>query len=82
MDVKCGELFVISKILTTLNMHLHVHIKLIKEILGVHSIATNVACLAELYRYPLKNKILLLSFKFLEHISNLNNTHLSKQDLL
>ena len=56
----------------------HLHIKFIKEILGVHSKATNVACLAELNRFPLKEKIILLSLKFWDHISNSTNTLVNK----
>lgn len=52
----------------------HLHIKFIKEILGVHSKATNVACLAELNRYPLREKIKLSTLKFLDHISNSKNS--------
>lgn len=56
----------------------HLHIKFIKEILGVHSKASNVTCLSELNRNPLKNKIKLLSIKFLDHISNSTNTLVNK----
>ena len=56
----------------------HLHIKFIKEILGVHSKATNVACLSELNRSPLKDKIKLLSIKFWDHISNSPNTLVNK----
>ena len=56
----------------------HLHIKFIKEILGIHSKATNVACLSELNRYPLKDKIKLLIFKFWDHISNSPNTLVNK----
>ena len=52
----------------------HLHIKFIKEILGVHCKATNAACLAELNRYPLRGRIQLATITFLEHISNANNS--------
>ena len=52
----------------------HLHIKFVKEILGVHSRATNAACLAELNRLPLRVKIMTQVIKFLEHISNSNKT--------
>lgn len=32
----------------------HLHVKFIKEILGIHSQATNAACISKLNRYPLK----------------------------
>ena len=54
------------------------HIKFIKEILGVHCKATNVACLAELNRYPLRGRIQLATIKFLEHILNANNSLVNK----
>ena len=56
----------------------YLHLKFIKEILGIHSKATNVACLAELNRFPLKDKIKLLSLKFWDHISNSTNTLVNK----
>lgn len=56
----------------------HLHIKFIKEILGVHSKATNAACLSELNRYPLKVKILTLMIKFWEHISSSSDTLVNK----
>ena len=56
----------------------HLHLKFIKEILGVHSKATNSACLAELNRHPLKVKIMIQVIKFWEHISNSNNTLVSE----
>ena len=37
----------------------HLHLKFVKEILGVHCKASNAACLAELNRIPLKNTIML-----------------------
>ena len=52
----------------------HLHLKFIKEILGVHSKATNSACLTELNRQPLKVKIITQVIKFWEHIAHSNNT--------
>ena len=46
------------------------HLKFIKEILGVHCKVTNDACRAELCRLPLRNIILQSSFKFLAHIQS------------
>lgn len=48
----------------------NLHLKFIKEILGVHSKATNVACLAETNRTPLHLKVQLNILKFLIHILN------------
>ena len=50
------------------------HLKFIKEILGVHCKATNDACRAELCRLPLKSKILYSSIKYLEHILDSENS--------
>ena len=52
--------------------------KFIKEILGVHSKATNVACRAELARTPIKTKIQFSAIKCLEHIVSSNNTLVNK----
>jgi hypothetical protein len=56
----------------------HLHIKFIKEILGVHCKATNAACLAELNRYPLRGMIQLATIKFVEHILNANSSLVNK----
>ena len=56
----------------------HLHIKFLKEILGVNSKTSNVACLAELNRLPLKVKILIQVIKFWEHITNSTNTLVNK----
>ena len=44
------------------------HIKFIKEILGIHCKASNDGCRAELNRTPLKSKILFSIFNFMNHI--------------
>ena len=44
------------------------HMKFIKEILGVHCKASNVACRAELGRLPLWAKISFSCIKFWEHL--------------
>ena len=46
------------------------HLKFIKEILGVHCKATNYACLKETNREPLHLKVQLNILKFLVHILN------------
>ena len=45
------------------------HVKFIKEILGVHCKTSNDACRSELGRLPLRTKILMSSFNFLEHLT-------------
>ena len=46
------------------------HMKFIKEILGVHCKAMNVACRSELGRLPLQSKIMFSCIKFLNHSEN------------
>ena len=46
----------------------HLHLKFIKEILGVNSKTTNIACLIETNRTSLHLKVQLNSIKFLNHI--------------
>ena len=48
----------------------NLHLKFVKEILGVHWKTTNIACLAETNRNPLHLKIQLNILKFLIHILN------------
>jgi hypothetical protein len=50
------------------------HMKFIKEILGVHCKASNVACRAELGRLPLWAKISFSCIKFWEHLLTSENT--------
>jgi small nuclear ribonucleoprotein (snRNP)-like protein len=50
------------------------HIKFIKEILGIHCKASNDGCRAELNRTPLKSKILFSIFNFMNHIISSKNT--------
>lgn len=52
----------------------HLHIKFIKEILGVHSKTTNDACRAELARTPLRSKIQYSIVNFLNHIHSDKNS--------
>ena len=50
------------------------HMKFIKEILGVHCKASNVACRAEFGRLPLWAKISFSCIKFWEHLLTSENT--------
>ena len=56
----------------------HLHLKFIKEILGVQYKSTNAACRAELNRLPLKAKVQCSALKFWEHILLSNNTLVNK----
>ena len=48
------------------------HLKFMKEILGVHCKTSNDTCRAVLGRLPMKSKILHSCVKFLEHIIHLD----------
>ena len=52
----------------------NLHLKFIKEILGVHSKTSNDACRAELSCIPLKSKIQFTMINFLNHIYSSGNT--------
>ena len=55
----------------------YMHMKFIKEILGVHYKATNAACRAELGRLPLKSKVQTAAINFWEHIITSQNSLVS-----
>lgn len=50
------------------------HIKFLKNILGVHSKSSNSACRYELNRFPLKEKIMYRVIKYLSHITENKNS--------
>ena len=56
----------------------YMHMKFIKEILGVHYKATNAACRAELGRLPLKSKVQTEALNFWEHIITSQNSLVNK----
>ena len=56
----------------------YLHLKFIKEILGVHSKTSNDACRAELNRLPLRGKILNLAFNYWQHLWSSSNSLVSK----
>ena len=56
----------------------HLHLNVIKEILGLQCKTTNVACLEETNRTPLHLKIKLSAIKLLDHIVNSPNTLVNK----
>ena len=74
----CSELWGVDLPLKDSDPYEYLHLKFIKEILGVHYKSTNVACRAELNRLPLKAKIQCSALKFLEHILSSNNTLINK----
>ena len=56
----------------------YLHLKFIKEILGVPSKASNDACHADLNRLPLMGKILNLAFNYWQHLWSSSNSLVSK----
>ena len=50
------------------------HVKFLKEILGVHCKTSNDACRAEHGRLPLKTRTIFSSIKFLDHIKTQTDT--------
>lgn len=70
----CSEIWGVNSSLRDSEPFEKLHIKFIKEALGVHCKASNDACRAELGRIPLKNKIVFSSINFLEHILSSENT--------
>ena len=70
----CCEVWGIDSIFKDSDPFEKLHIKFLKEILGVHCKSSNDACRAELSRLPLKSKILFSSIKFYDHIISSDNT--------
>ena len=65
----CSELWGINSAFKDSDPYEYLHLKFIKEILGVHCKAINTACRSEsINRLPLKAKIQISAFKFFEHI--------------
>ena len=56
----------------------YLHLKFVKEILGVHSKASNDSCRAEINRLPLRAKILNLAFNYWQHLWPSSNSLVSK----
>ena len=73
-----SEVWGVSQVFKDSDPFEHLHIKFIKEILGVQCKTTNVACLTETNRIPLYFKIQLSAIKFLNHIVNSPNTLVHK----
>ena len=74
----CSELWGINTAFKDSDPYEYLHLKFIKEILGVHCKATNTACRSELNRLPLKAKIQISALKFFEHIHSSHNTLVNK----
>ena len=74
----CSELWGVDVHLKDSDPYKYLHLKFIKEILGIHYQSTNVACTAELNKLPLKSNIQCSALKFWEHILTSNNTLINK----
>ena len=74
----CSELWGINSAFKDSDPYEYLHLKFIKEILGVHCKATNTACRSELKRLPLKAKIKISTVKFFERILSSHNTLVNK----
>ena len=70
----CSEIWGVFSNLKDSEPFEKLHLKFMKEILGVHCKASNDACRAELGRLPLKSRILFSCVKFLEHILHLDGS--------
>jgi hypothetical protein len=68
----CSEIWSVFSNLQDSEPFEKLHLKFMKEILGVHCKASNDACRAELGRLLMKSKILFSCVKFLEHILHLD----------
>ena len=78
MVLYCSELWSLTCAEKDTTPYEYLHLKFIKEILGVHSKASNDACSAELNRLPLRGKILNLAFNYWQHLWSSSNSLVSK----
>lgn len=69
-----SEVWGIGKEFKNSDPYEHLHIKFIKEALGVHCKASNAACLSELNRLPLYTNIQFLAIKYWLHIMESENS--------
>ena len=74
----CSEIWGISSPVNDTTPYEHLHLKFIKEILGVHSKASNDACRAELNRLPLRYKILNSACTYWNHLWSSPNSLVCK----
>ena len=81
INLICSELWGIDLPVKDSDPYEYLHLKCIKEILGVHWKSTNVACRAELNRLPIKARIQCSTLKFWEYIPSSNNTLINKNYL-
>ena len=59
-------------------LYAYLHLKLLNEILGVHSKTSNDACHAELNRLPLRGEVLNLVCTYWQHLWSCTNSLVSK----
>ena len=74
----CSELWGLTSAEKDTIPYEYLHLKFMKEVLGVHSKASNDACRAELNRMPLRVKILNLAFNYWQHLWSSSNSLVSK----
>ena len=74
----CSEIWGVLCNLNDSDPFEHLHLKFIKEVLGVNCKTSNDACRAELARLPLKARIQCSVINFLDHIYSSEDTLLYK----
>ena len=74
----CSELWGINSAFKHSDPYEYLHLKFIKEVLGVHRQAINTAYRSELNRLSLKAKIQISALKFLENTLSSHNTLVNK----
>ena len=74
----CSELWGLTCVEKDKTPYEYLHLKFIKEILGVHSKTSNDACHAELNRLPLRGRILNLAYNYRPNIWSSSNSLVSK----
>ena len=74
----CSEIWGILCPVNDSMPHEYLHLKFVKEILGVHYKASSDACHAEVNRLPLRSKILNLASNHWQHLLSSPNSLVSK----
>ena len=75
----CSELWGITCTEKDTNPNEYIHLKFIKENLGVQSKTSNDACAAELNILSLRGKILNLAYNYWQHLWSSSNSLVSKK---
>ena len=72
MNLYCSELWGLENEFQDANPFEYLHMKFIKESLGVHCKDSKEACSAELARLPLESKVLVAAINFWQHNTSQN----------